>query len=76
MPKFLRIKSAGQEVVEVDITTIVGAEVLYQEEEGLYTLLLWCASGTVYCIKEGTADKCHFMLNRLHDLLDTKIIDL
>lgn len=73
MPKFLRIKQPGLEVSEIDIRSIIGAEIQFHDD-GYYLMIT--NPQNIWVIHSGTFDECHYKLNNLHELLDIQLVDL
>lgn len=74
MPKFIRFKQSGMQVLEIDISTIrvLSVEMLDNGE----SVLTAYSDLQEFDLCYGTVDECHWMLNQLHDALNIDIIDL
>lgn len=75
MPEFIRIKLPNAEVVEVDIASIFGFDIHFDDEDNTYSLCAY-GKGAIFLLAQGNFNDCHLVLNKLHSLLKIKIIDL
>ena len=75
MKEFIRLRLPGACVVELDPSIITILRVVYDDDNGVYSLLMGTDSSQ-YVIMKGAMDQVHFKLNELHDLLDIQVLDM
>ena len=75
MKEFIRLRLPGACVVELDPSIITILRVVYDDDNGVYSLLMGTDSSQ-YVIMKGAMDQVHFKLNELHDLLDIQVLDI
>lgn len=75
--ELLRIRLGGAKVLEIKKDQLIGFRVIYDMDEIDYFLLADVKDKQEsWLIHHGSFDECHMMLNRLHQALDCKLIDI
>lgn len=75
MKTLYRIKAEGMEILEIDVNTIEGYRVVFDDLFNEY-ILTGIVKNEDVLLTTGTFDKCHTMLNKLHKISGIQIVDL
>jgi len=75
MPKFLRFKACGAACIQIDIPSIQGISVQFNEEREVFVLTIF-TGGDFYEVYSGTFDQCHYFLNKINNAISPEIVDI
>ena len=74
--KYLRVKLPSMQLLEIDTSTICAYDIAQDDETNDYSLCAFGGNGTMFILTTGKFDKCHAMLNKIHELLNIETVDL